>query len=181
MAEPTYKSYPPIAGYALILIITAIALPVMLTQDVLLSNPIFRWTVLLSALWAGALFVVLFFLLRSVEAYADHLVIHSWRGTEDIAFADIEWVMEFTNRKGPAYLCLKYRDKAHEDFRLVLCMPKRDHVAEESALAIFIRQQIMKARPEYSRDAEPSPWGVYIALILSALVLHPLAKFLATV
>ena len=139
-------------------------------------NPVFRWTFLLSLLWGGAILLLLFFLMRCVEAYDDRLVIRSWRGTEDIAFADIEWVSELINRKGPAYLCLKYRDKAHDDFRVVLCLPKKDHASEESALAGFIRQQVMNVRPEYSRDAEPSPWKIYAALILSGLVLHPLAN-----
>ncbi len=180
MIQPIHKSYPSYTGYALILIALAIMIPVVLTQGILQSDPFFRWTFLLSIVWGGALCITLFLLMRRVEAYNDRLVISSWRGTEEIAYADIEWLFELVNRKGPAYLCVKYRDTTSQSDRIFLCIPKKDNASEESALAVFIRKQVMQARPAYSRDAEPSPWSVYGPLILGVLILYPLAKYLAT-
>ena len=113
--------------------------------------------------WILPWLIIMMIRLRSVEASQDNLVIKTFNGPKTIAYKDIEWVFQIA-LINPTMISLKYHEKETGEFSKILIMPSMSsqlfkfNTLRELEMTKFIREQVMTAKPNYSKDLEPSRW-----------------------
>lgn len=156
--EPLYQTTPPYQGYfALALIALS---PYVLYQFGFFENFPCPEVIIGATVGWGFLYVgTLVALMRRVEVYPDILLVKGYGGDREIDYGDIQWLLEIRNNRGgraPAIL-MKYFDPARLQHRYLLCVPK-EKAGVQPSMADYMRGQITRRNPGYSRDNEPSQW-----------------------
>lgn len=136
--------------------------------------------------WGLVWLIILMSRLRSIEATKDNLVINKLNGQETIDYKDIEYVYQIA-MVSPTLISLKYNDRRTGESHKILIMPSTSsqmfkfNFLEELEMTKFIRDQIVKANPNYNTDSEPSKWvslglimltGVPVALIVNLFFMN---------
>jgi ABC-type dipeptide/oligopeptide/nickel transport system permease component len=112
--------------------------------------------------------ILLMVRLKSVEANRDGLVL----GSQQIPYDQIDWVYEiaFVN---PPLISLKHTNPKAMESKKILIIPAVGFSAfqflSERPMTRFLRQMIMKANPDYSRDNEPSRFMPLVIVMVTAM------------
>jgi hypothetical protein len=119
----------------------------------------FVWSLLLFLCWLSFWNLFLAFRLRRVVANTKQLCIKTMSGEKIINYGDINYVSE-TVIVSPKLIFLKYRDTSAGESKLILVVPDTMFFSffSEYPMTTFLRAQVMRANPNYRRDAEPSRW-----------------------
>ena len=101
--------------------------------------------------------------LRRVEANEENFVIKTFRGNITLDYKEIDWISQIA-MVHPVMISLKYTEKETGISKKILIMPSmasqlfRFNFLAELELTTFIRDKIIEAKPEYSKEQEPSRW-----------------------
>lgn len=121
-------------------------------------------------------------MLRSAEANEHHLLIKKIKGTQIINYADIEYVSQ-PLMVNPKLISIRYTDRESGTSENILLMPSRSSYVfkfdmfGELDMTRFLRQQILKYNPNFTREAEPSRWKLF-AMIMATVAVMLLILFL---
>ncbi len=166
MLRPPYESKNPIFGYLLFVVILAILIPVSIRSGWWAQPPVPRWALVLSVGWVLAWLVFLVIYIRRVQAYPDRLVVKTMQGYQDIDYRDVEWLFELTNRRGPSYTFVKYFDSNRLTSRILMFIPAYYSGPQDSPMTEYIRNQVIRLKQAYRKEAEPSPTKIYALFML---------------
>jgi len=126
--------------------------------------------------WSLIWLTIMMIRLRSVEATEVKLIINTLMGEKSIDYVDIEWISQIA-LLNPILISLKYYDKETGVSKKILIMPSissqlfRFNLFGEENMTKFIRKQIIKSKPDYSKDSEPSRWLPFGLVLITALPL----------
>jgi hypothetical protein len=124
--------------------------------------------------WGLIWLVVLMIRLRTVEATRDNLIIKKLSGQEIIDYSDIEYVSQIAMLR-PTLISLKYLNRKTGESHKILIMPDAGalmfpfNFLEEVDMTRFIRQQVVRANPDYNRESEPSKWLPFGLIMLTGI------------
>ncbi len=129
--------------------------------------------ILMITFWLFTWATFLMINLRIVETNYKSLVIKKSKGTRMINYEDINWICE-TVLIVPVLILINYTEKQTNKSRTILFVPQfgsqQSTVIEETEMVMFIRKQIVEAKPTYSRSKEPSRWQPVSWFFFSGLV-----------
>lgn len=124
--------------------------------------------------WALVWLSILAIKLRNVEANHENIIIKTIRGRKTINYKNIKWISQIALFR-PVLVSLKYYDDETGKSKKILFMYRagfrtfRHDYDIETDMMGFIRAQVIKSKPDYSRDKEPSTWLPMILLMVSGI------------
>jgi len=124
--------------------------------------------------WIIIWLIIMMIRLRSGEANYENFELDTFVGKKIVDYKDIEWIYQI-GLISPILISVKYYDNVIGKSRKILIMPSTSEyffriiLFGELEMTKFIRERIIAANPDYSKDLEPSRWLPAGLIILTAI------------